>query len=101
FHPDDGRRLGLEGMIEAIVRGCDYDLIGAAKATRPSGGRPGSHGTARGDGGESHTLIPHRNLGLFVSAIEENTPIDEWRERLAGFRRPADKAAPLVLGVTG
>ncbi len=26
FHPDDGRRLGLEGMIESILRGCDFDL---------------------------------------------------------------------------
>src|SRR6201995_1038584 len=25
FHPDDGRRMGLEGMIDTIVRGCDFD----------------------------------------------------------------------------
>ncbi len=86
FHPDDGRRLGLEGMIETIVRGCDYDLIAAAKKTAEA---------------KRHELIPHRNLGLFVSAIEENAKTNDWRERLSGFRRPADKSAPLVLGVTG
>lgn len=26
FSPDDGRELGLQGMINAVVRGCDFDL---------------------------------------------------------------------------
>jgi methylmalonyl-CoA mutase len=26
FHPDDGRRLGLEGMIRMIIDACDYDI---------------------------------------------------------------------------
>src|SRR6185437_8925493 len=25
FHPDDGRRLGLEGMIHQIIEACDFD----------------------------------------------------------------------------
>ncbi len=29
FHPDDGRRLGLEGMIQMIIQGCDFDILQA------------------------------------------------------------------------
>ncbi|HND85762.1 MAG TPA: cobalamin-dependent protein, partial [Pseudobdellovibrionaceae bacterium] len=36
FHPDDGRRLGLEGMIEMIVRECDFDVNEVAVQTKPS-----------------------------------------------------------------
>ena len=28
FSPDDGRRLGLEGMIESVIRACDFKLDG-------------------------------------------------------------------------
>ena len=28
YSPDDGRRLGLEGMIEEVIRGCDFPLNG-------------------------------------------------------------------------
>src|SRR3954469_23247565 len=35
FHPDDGRRLGLEGMIEAILKECDFDLV-EAQSKKPA-----------------------------------------------------------------
>ena len=35
FSPDDGRELGLQGMINEVVRGCDYDL--AALETNTAG----------------------------------------------------------------
>jgi len=28
FSPEDGRRMGLQGMINAVVEGCDYDPLG-------------------------------------------------------------------------
>src|SRR5580692_5774275 len=59
FHPDDGRRLGLEGMIELIIRGCDYDILATsatAKAVLASS--------------KSQAVLPNKNLGLLVSAIE-------------------------------
>src|SRR5947208_471340 len=31
FHPDDGRRLGLEGMIQHIMQVCDFDLVKEAQ----------------------------------------------------------------------
>ena len=30
FSPEDGRRLGLQGMINEVVRGCDFDLAGTS-----------------------------------------------------------------------
>jgi methylmalonyl-CoA mutase len=35
FSPEDGRRLGLQGMINEVIRGCDFDL--AASAVSPNG----------------------------------------------------------------
>jgi len=32
FSPEDGRRLGLQGMIDEVLRGCDFDLGGLAVA---------------------------------------------------------------------
>ncbi len=111
FHPDDGRRLGLEGMIEVIVRGCDYDLVNAAKTA----GTMSTESVRRRK--NQNKLLPNRNVGLFVTAIEESTvtpksansghgsakanSIDYFREQLSSFRRPTEKSAPLVLGVTG
>src|SRR6188768_2506625 len=34
FSPDDGRHLGLEGMIEAVIRACDFNLNGNISPTR-------------------------------------------------------------------
>src|SRR5689334_7249375 len=27
YHPDDGRRMGLEGMIQQILEECDFDVL--------------------------------------------------------------------------
>ena len=29
FSPEDGRRMGLQGMINEVIRGCDFDLAGS------------------------------------------------------------------------
>src|SRR6185312_14075186 len=59
FHPDDGRRLGLEGMIQMILRECDFDVSEAAK---------GSH---FGAGSENFGKgIPQTALGVALSALE-------------------------------
>src|SRR5882757_5832582 len=34
FHPDDGRRLGLEGMILNILKECDFDLSDTARGSK-------------------------------------------------------------------
>jgi methylmalonyl-CoA mutase len=35
YSPDDGRRLGLEGMIEEVIRSCDFPLNGNGCYTTP------------------------------------------------------------------
>ena len=36
FHPDDGRKYGLEGMIELIIKTCDFNIISESKKHSPS-----------------------------------------------------------------
>ncbi|HMN67923.1 MAG TPA: methylmalonyl-CoA mutase family protein [Bdellovibrionales bacterium] len=81
FHPDDGRRLGLEGMILEIVKACDFDPGQfAAKVSAPKTG------------------VPQTGLGLALTAIETGqAPV---LESLTGFKRKAG-SPPLVLGITG
>jgi methylmalonyl-CoA mutase len=90
FHPDDGRRLGLEGMIRMIVEGCDFNAVETTKKS----GRFQSSLSLRPD-------IPHRLLGLALGAIEQGQPIPaDIEENLRSFKRSAS-GAPLVIGVTG
>ncbi len=86
FHPDDGRRLGLEGMIQLIMTGGDFDL----NKTSPNL--------------DSKTLdenpIPHRLLGLLLSAIENGHDTSQIKKALSTFKSKRS-TPPLVLGVTG
>jgi methylmalonyl-CoA mutase len=93
FHPDDGRRLGLEGMIEMIIRGCDFDIVAAAQSVKPAGARNDSTAVA------ILPPIPHRDLGLLVTAVEnEQSP----KALLAEIKSVGSNTSrPLVLGVTG
>lgn len=80
FHPDDGRKLGLEGMIEAIMKACDYDLVEAA--------------TQLGPQKEVIGKIPHRDIGVYLTALENNK-----KYTLPKFNKKNKK--PLILGITG
>ncbi|MCB0342012.1 MAG: cobalamin B12-binding domain-containing protein [Pseudobdellovibrionaceae bacterium] len=88
FHPDDGRRLGLEGMIEMIIRECDFVV---PKSVDPVKAAPKEF---------LGNSIPHRDLGLAISAIENGESLEGFKSALGPFRR-SDKKTPLVLGVTG
>jgi isobutyryl-CoA mutase len=81
FHPDDGRRLGLEGMIKEILAVCDYDVVAAAKKVK----RPHSE------------VIEDVLLGLSLACKEQG--IEVPKEFQADLK-PA-KVRPPVLGVTG
>lgn len=97
FHPDDGRKLGLEGMIDMIIEGCDFDPLKKPK----SKSKPVPQGTA-----SVSAMIPSRDLGEALTAIEMSGPdakpeiSQETLKRLEAFQRKS-KNAPLVLGVTG
>ncbi|MCB0365291.1 MAG: cobalamin B12-binding domain-containing protein [Bdellovibrionaceae bacterium] len=87
FHPDDGRRLGLEGMIGEIIKGCDFSL------TERSQGKSGQSP-------EPTNPIPHRELGLALNALENGEDLKPYEGALAGFKNQSGQA-PLVLGITG
>ncbi len=85
FHPDDGRKLGLEGMIEMIIRECDFNPLLKAKESTPKEGE-------LYDLGE----IKHRDVGLALTETELDSG-SKWKNILSS----SDKKTPLVLGLTG
>ncbi|MFN8790438.1 MAG: fused isobutyryl-CoA mutase/GTPase IcmF [Bdellovibrionales bacterium] len=88
FHPDDGRRLGLEGMIRLIVEGCDFDLVEAQKKSRAK-----SEGIFAGD------PVPSFELGVALTAVENgvrDASLESYH--LEKFR---SSKKPQVLGITG
>ncbi len=96
FHPDDGRRLGLEGMIRVIMEGCDFSLeeayqksIQLNKNNRDKNVKPI----------DPIDVIPHRDIGLCLSAIESHRLDQGLQELVASFKLKNKK--PLVLGITG
>ena len=79
FSPDDGRRLGLEGMIESVIHACDFPLNGTGGYLKPM------HGSER---------VDIRKLSRQITNAENG---------LAPAAAPADslgKGTP-VLGITG
>lgn len=86
FHPDDGRRLGLEGMIEVILKECDFELKPSKNA-----------GSSNVD--SFMKPIPMFELGLMLNSIENAVSPQDDVQRQGS---PAhSKKKPLVLGVTG
>ncbi|MEQ1723352.1 MAG: fused isobutyryl-CoA mutase/GTPase IcmF [Pseudobdellovibrio sp.] len=87
FHPDDGRKLGLEGMIRMIIDGCDFDLIEAQKKFTKKQIF-------------ENDKVPSVELGVALTAIEnghKDLKLDQFG--LANFVRK--EKTPLVLGITG
>lgn len=88
FHPDDGRTLGLEGMTNIIMQGCDFDLTQAKIKSiekEPLEGRED---------------LPHLALGLALSFVEKKLPLPDFvTKKINEMGRLHTK--PLVLGVTG
>lgn len=88
FHPDDGRRLGLEGMIREILVACDFNVLHVAPTVKKS---------ERKWDGDS---IPMMGLGVAISAIEMGQEPAQAMPELWDFERK-DERVPLVLGITG
>ena len=92
FHPDDGRKMGLEGMIEMIVKECDFEIGTQAKSYALP---------------ESEILnlgrLPHRDLGLYVNEVELEKDSSSWKSEIdKKWPKDSDKKnKPLVLGITG
>lgn len=90
FHPDDGRRLGLEGMIKMIIDGCDFDLNTAQKNTAK----------IKTQIQIEHDVIPSFELGVAITAIESGHSVSMNDLVPAAFKKPDDKKV-CVLGITG
>lgn len=91
FHPEDGRKLGLEGMIEMIVKESDFDISEAAK-------------TSKAPKEEIFNLgaLPHRDLGLLINDRElEKETVKTWSDEVLAKSPLTKKESPLVLGLTG
>ncbi len=83
FSPDDGRTLGLQGMINHVVETCDFDVAGLAL----NGGGARQHLSRR---------ITRAELGLNGSSP---TPSEVDSEERAAAGQQARKAP--VIGITG
>jgi methylmalonyl-CoA mutase len=68
YSPDDGRKMGLEGMIEDLIKSCDFTLNGSLPLT-PSGGGGTQTLKISGNG----TVVHNDNL-IFA--------LGEWRDVL-------------------
>ncbi len=87
FHPDDGRRLGLEGMIEEIIKGCDFSVLEAQNQDAPS---KKDFSALKEDARLLKEPILQRELGVEITGVE-----------LRGMAVAPSEKSPLVLGVTG
>ena len=85
YSPQDGQRMGLQGMIGEMIMRCDQDLCGYSPSTV--------------DAITGHTESSWRALAQLITALETPTPaIDSLRAQLktkaAGMKVP-------VIGITG
>lgn len=116
FHPDDGRRLGLEGMIEMIMQQCDFNLIEARKNSKPQATKSqiNSQMSTQVDTKVLGAAVPSSKLGLALTDLENDLigadKLDSKNKEvifsdkikqfsLEDFARK--KNTPLVLGMTG
>lgn len=87
FHPDDGRKLGLQGMMNIVMQRCDFNILdhmNSALLTREL----------------DTTGVSSKRLGLALDAIEKNQEVQVGQFHLSSYARKR-QAKPLVLGVTG
>jgi methylmalonyl-CoA mutase len=86
YHPDDGRSMGLQGMINDLIEKCDF-AVGKAKAESAL---------------ETLAQIEHKNVPAIAHCISaaENFP-EENAALLNALREAGTKNAIPVLGITG
>ncbi|MEW6336257.1 MAG: methylmalonyl-CoA mutase family protein [Acidobacteriota bacterium] len=84
YSPDDGRQLGLDGMIDDMIRRCETQGRGEREEGR------GKERQERAAGGIDYGEVARR-----ISAVESGAVPDP------GARTPDSTRRPLVVGVTG
>lgn len=108
FHPDDGRKLGLEGMIQMIIEQCDFDIL---KKVNPKLSKfPLNQPQSRKyfDQLFKQDPIPSVELGIYLSSVENKSAIvkepvlsNENIKALGLDKFVTLKKAVPVLGLTG
>jgi methylmalonyl-CoA mutase len=117
FHPDDGRRLGLDGMIEMIMRACDFDLTEAAQdvleSLKNNSSDPESNLLQKTWGHwlesaiEPGNPIPSKELGVLITALDQGKSLKDLGlpsmlpQSEVCEVRSLGKKPPMVLGITG
>lgn len=82
YHPDDGRSMGLQGMINDMLERCDF----------PTG--------LNLNGEVGHLSAKDRgSIARLISAAENNP--DGFKDELAKIHQLAEKSAAPILGITG
>lgn len=100
FHPDDGRRLGLEGMIEMIVKTCDFPLLKSAASSKDQTPLRKKKVRSFFDPLYGKDPVPSVELGVALTAVENGESISSLSDfGLESFRGKGK--VPLVLGITG
>jgi methylmalonyl-CoA mutase len=85
FSPEDGQRMGLTGMILAMIEACDIDLSEDAPATLDA--------LRTGEAG-----MRHRALAQWITALENGRASERLK---AALHEAAGKITAPVLGITG
>ncbi|NDB30382.1 hypothetical protein EB151_12655, partial [archaeon] len=79
FSPDDGRKMGLQGMINLIMKECDFNPLNFEVQNQSSDNYELWSKTAR-----------------LITKIENNLPLDSIEKSLQNTNAP-----PVILGITG
>ena len=87
FHPEDGRRLGLDGMIQMILQSCDFSWSDKTFPTQPAAVETGA--------------IPHFALGLALTKVVDQKAAAKLELSTFGLTSFAAQRTPLVVGITG
>ena len=101
YHPDDGRRMGLQGMINDVLEKCDFpvglSLNGELKKIVSRNAVPAARPEQR-----SGIQLPDPNAVARLITIAENNPDFYEKEIAPQLQTPNFKLqTPPVLGVTG
>ena len=97
YSPEDGQRMGLQGMIADMVRRCDVDLTQYAPTSLASLAVP-ADATAATDAGRAALAASRRALAQVITALENGRLDPALRTEL---HTRADTAKTPTLGITG
>lgn len=94
YSPDDGRQMGLEGMIEDVIRQCDYSLNGNGEYKKPM-----TLGEVK-DVRKVARQITNAENGVEITDDRPKTSVTKKQTPNSKLQTPPNLQTP-VLGITG